>query len=299
MKRLTYAVTILIFIFFLSCKKSISITGSETMHPMMLFLSNNYMKANTNTDVDVKGGGSQVGIEELIQKQVDMAVVSRELLEDEKGKLSKNGEIEQVIIAYDGASIVVHPQNPIQSITLLQASDIFSGKITNWKDMGWNDSKIQVIIRNDNSGTAFYFKEHVLQQHDLGNEAFNQNKDLDYSSKATTVEGNSELLDIVSKDPNAIAYIGMGSAHSDDTKKVKLLSYHRTLEEEAVVPSIENVYNRKYKLSRPLYVIYYKDSKKIQDFVSFITSEKGQQAVIKSGYLRSALPEVRVYDKKE
>ncbi|MCB1189278.1 MAG: phosphate ABC transporter substrate-binding protein [Leptospiraceae bacterium] len=299
MKSLTYIVFILISMFFQNCQKSLLVTGSETMHPMMLILANAYMKTNSRTTVDIKGGGSKVGIDSLIKKQTDIAVASRDILPEESEKLDKNGKLEKLTIAYDGASIVVHPQNPIESITLTQASDIFSGKITNWKEIGGSDSRIQVIIRNDNSGTAYFFKEHILQKHDLGEDEYNQNKNLEYTSTSKTVQDNSELLEIVSKNPDTIAYIGMGSAISEISKKVKPLKYHRTDETEAIIPSIENVYNRKYKLARPLFILYYQGTGKVDEFISFITSEQGQQAVIKSGYLRSSLPEVKISDKKQ
>lgn len=281
------------FLFILNCRKeTITLIGSETLRDTANYLSNEFMKQNRNYLITVYGGGSQEGINKLRAKQTDIALVSRELTEAEKQELGAN--LMQVVVAYDGAGIIVNPKNPIEEIHLEQVSDIFTGKTTNWKEVGGIDAPIEVVIRNEMSGTNAYFKEHIVQKKDLGLDKFN--KDADYTKNAKVVKDNYELVDYISKNPNSIGYIGMGNAHLA-RDKVKLLKYSRFPNEEKVIPNIQTIIQRKYKLARGLYFLYWSDNKKAEEFVTFTTSEQGQQAIQKMGYLRSTLPEVEVKSK--
>ncbi|MCX7997823.1 MAG: phosphate ABC transporter substrate-binding protein [Leptospiraceae bacterium] len=288
----------LIFIFllltFLNCKKeSITLTGSETLRDTANYLANEFMKHNRKYSLSVYGGGSQEGINKLRSKQTDIALVSRELTAKEKEEFGAN--LIQVVVAYDGAGIIVNPQNPIEEIYLEQVSDIFTGKITNWKELGGRDFPIEIVIRNEMSGTAAFFKEHIVQKKDLGADKFEQNAD--YTKNARVVKDNYELVDYISKNPNSIGYIGMGHAHLAKDK-VKLLKYSRFPDEEKVIPSIQTIIQRKYKLARGLYFLYLAENTKVEEFITFATSEQGQQAIQKMGYLRSTLPEVEVKGNK-
>lgn len=284
-----------------NCKKpeKVLITGSETMHSMILLVANEFMKVNKNFSVDVRGGGSGEGINELISGITDIAVSSRELSEVEFEKLNRNQTLESLVVAYDGAAFIVHPSNPIENITLEQASGIFSGKIKNWKELGGQDKQIQVVIRDSYSGTAHYIKEHVVRQLDLGQNNYFNNKQNDYSKDANVLINNEEIIDFLNKNPNAIAYMGMGVAHVKSN--LKLLKYSRTKEEESIAPTIDNIIQRKYKLSRALKLFYKSDKsgEKVDPFIKYIMSEDGQKAVLKSGYLRSTLPEVEVSSEKK
>lgn len=296
MKFTKYIILFFISLFFTDCKKQekIIITGSETMHSMILLISNNFMKENKNYSIDVRGGGSGEGINELINGITDIALSSRELTESEFEKLNHNQTLESIIVAYDGAAFIVHPNNPVDKLTLEQASEIFSGKINNWKQLGGNDRQITIVIRDNYSGTAHYIKEHVVRQLDLGQSQYFKNKQNDYAKDAVVLINNEEIIDFVDKNPNAIAYMGMGIAHVKS--KLKLLKYSRTKEEEAILPNIDNIIQRKYKLSRALKILYKTDKAgtKVDPFIKYILSESGQKGVLQSGYLRSTLPEVEV-----
>ena len=294
--KFTYSILLVLSILLTQCKKQeiVVITGSETMHSMILLVSNNFMKEYTNYSIDVRGGGSGEGISELINGVTDIALSSRELTEAEFEKLNRNQTLESLVVAYDGAAFIVHPNNPIDNITLEQASDIFTGKIKNWKEVGGLDKPIQVVVRDSYSGTAHYIKEHVVRQLDLGQSHYFKNKQNDYSKEANVLINNEEIIDFVNKNPDSIAYMGMGIAHMKS--KLKLLKYSRTKEEEPVLPTIENIIQRKYKLSRALKLFYKSDKagNKVDEFVKYILSEPGQKGVLQSGYLRSTLPEVEV-----
>jgi phosphate transport system substrate-binding protein len=287
MKKIFIYLVVLSFLF-TGCKEKLLLSGSETLHQTALYLANEYMKQTNKYTVEVFGGGSQEGINKLKSKQTDLALISRELTEEEKNYFKD--KISIVTVAYDGAGIIVHPSNKVETIHLEQASAIFSGEIQNWKELGGENKPIQVVLRNDMSGTAVFFKEHIVQKKDLA-EKYDPKRD--YIKNAKIVQDNSELIDYISKTPNSIGYIGMGWANSAKDK-VKLLKYSRHPEEEKVVPNLENIINRKYKLARGLFFVYETNNSKAEDFISFCTSEKGQQAIQKTGYLRSTLPEVEV-----
>ncbi len=273
-------------------KEPLSLAGSETMHEMILLLTNEFSKQNSNYLPDVRGGGSKLGIDALIAGIVDIAMVSRNLNPKEKETLNQNQNLEEIVIAYDGAAIVVHPDNPINSLDLETLSDIFTGKITNWKELGGEDIPIQTIIRNKFSGTGQFFKEHVVQKKDLGEGFFNPNAE--YASSAIVVDENIELANKVAGSKGSISCLGMGAA-ANSGSKIKIVMYSKRKEDEPVAPTITNLINRKYRLARGLYLVYKNENKKaVDEFISFVTGEVGQKIILKSGYLRSTLEEVEV-----
>ncbi|MCW7474583.1 phosphate ABC transporter substrate-binding protein [Leptospira levettii] len=299
MKNLSLLFYILITINFVACKdkQTLKVAGSETMNSMMRFLGTEYEKVNSNVRVTVEGGGSESGIDRLRKGEIDMAVSSRALNQAEYDELRKTGNLEIVRLAYDGVALVVNPNNPVSKLHLVQTSDIFSGKIKNWKDVGGQDAPISIVIRNDKSGTQDYFQNHILKRRDLGDKEFNTYKSNVFSPNAKIVKDNAEMAKYIQENPNSIGYMGMGSALVDHKDKLKALEYAKTSskDEPYVTPSIRNVYDRKYKLARELFIIYKTDQgDKIDAFVTYLTSEQGQVAVLQSGYLRSSLPEVEV-----
>ena len=283
-----------------SCKEKqkIKISGSETMNTMMRILAENFNKSSSDFEVRVEGGGSVRGIADLANGVVDLIASSRELLPHEAEAIQMKGPAEQIVVAYDGTAIVVHPSNKLDRIHLKQASDIFSGRIQNWKALGGEDKAITVVIRSDQSGTAFFFREHVLRQLDLGQAEYKLNKDAEYTSGAVVVNNNIEMAQVIDQNPGAIGFMGMGSAEVDAAGRVKRLAYALRASDPPVVASIENVYNRKYRLGRPLYVLYHTGKPGVEEFVSFATGDEGQKTIAQSGYLRSSLPAVEVHEKK-
>lgn len=297
MKNLSLLFYILITIHFVACKdkQTLKVAGSETMNSMMRFLGTEYEKVNSEIRVTVEGGGSEAGIDRLRKGEIDMAVSSRDLNQAEFDDLRKTGNLEKVRLAYDGVALVVNPNNPVSKLHLVQTSEIFSGKIKNWKEVGGQDAPISIVIRNDKSGTQDYFQNHILKRRDLGEKEFNAFKSNVFSSNAKIVKDNAEMAKYIQDNPNSIGYMGMGSALVDHKDKLKTLEYAKTNKDPFVTPSIRNVYDRKYKLARELFIIYKTDQgDKIDAFVTYLTSEQGQVAVLQSGYLRSSLPEVEV-----
>lgn len=297
MKNLSLLFYILITINFVACKEkqTLKVAGSETMNSMMRYLGTEYEKLNSNVRVTVEGGGSESGIDRLRKGEIDMAVSSRDLNQSEFDDLRKTGNLEKVRLAYDGVALVVNPKNTITKLDLAQTSDIFSGKIKNWKEVGGVDAPISIVIRNDKSGTQDYFQNHILKRKDLGLNEFNEYKANVFSKDAKIVKDNAEMSKFIQENPNSIGYMGMGTALVDNKDKLKALDYAKIKKDPFVSPSVRNVYDRKYKLARELFIIYKTDQgDKIDAFVTFLTSEQGQVAVLQSGYLRASLPEVEV-----
>lgn len=265
------------------------------MNSMMRYLGSEYEKVNSNVRVTVEGGGSESGIDRLRKGEIDMAVSSRDLNQAEFDDLRKTGNLEKVRLAYDGVALVVNLKNTVSKLNLIQTSDIFSGKIKNWKEVGGVDAPISIVIRNDKSGTQDYFQNHILKRKDLGLNEFNEYKANVFAASAKIVKDNAEMSKFIQENPNSIGYMGMGSALVENKDKLKALDYARTNKDPFVSPSVRNVYDRKYRLARELFMIYKTDQgDKIDAFVTFLTSEQGQVAVLQSGYLRASLPEVEV-----
>ncbi|GBF51625.1 phosphate ABC transporter protein PstS [Leptospira ryugenii] len=262
---------------------------------MFRYLAAEYEESHSSIKVTVEGGGSESGIDRLRKGEIDLAISSRDLNQAEFDDLRKTGNLDKVRVAYDGVAIVVNPSNPVAKLHLSQISDILSGTAKNWKEVGGSDAPIQLVIRNDKSGTQDYIENHILRQKDLSPADFEKHKSRNFSPTAKIVKDNAEMAKFISENPNAVGYMGMGSAVIDNKDKLKSLEYAKRPNDPYVTPSIKNVYERKYRLSRELFVVYKTDQGgKIDEFITFITGEQGQALILKSGYLRASLPEVEV-----
>ncbi|RIK55833.1 MAG: hypothetical protein DCC57_04670, partial [Chloroflexi bacterium] len=134
--------------------------GSDTMVNLALAWAEAYRQVNPDLLIAVTGGGSGTGIAALINGTVDIANVSRQIKPDEIAAAEANGvEPVEFVVAIDALAVVVHPSNPIDKLTIDQLSDIFTGKITNWKELGGLDAPIVLLSRETNSGTHVYFLE--------------------------------------------------------------------------------------------------------------------------------------------
>src|SRR4051812_27022214 len=128
--------------------------GSDTVLPLAQKEAESYMKSNKMAKVTVTGGGSGVGLAALVDNTTDIAMASRKIKMDEKMKLQDAGRAyKEITIAYDALSVIVNPSNKVKQLTREQLEGIFTGKITNWKDVGGDDMKIVVYSRETSSGT--------------------------------------------------------------------------------------------------------------------------------------------------
>lgn len=250
--------------------KAIQIKGSDTMVNLTQAWAEEFMNEHPDAFIAVTGGGSGTGIAALLSGSCDVAQSSRTIKEKEiKEAEAKNIHPQEFKVALDGLAVVVHKDNPINSLTIDQLADIFMGKIRNWKDIGGQDLEIVLLSREVNSGTHIYFKEKVLRKgHEKGSEEFFDGALLMPSSQA--------IADEISQNPNAVGYYGMG--YSSPTQK--FLAISKNAESPAYLPTIENVMSGKYYISRPL--LFYTNgnpSEFVQKFLDFVLSERGQQVV--------------------
>ena len=243
--------------------------GSDTVLPLAQKESESYMKLHPNTKVTVTGGGSGVGISALMSSTTDIAMASRKMKFDEKAKFQQAGKMQvEKTIAYDALAVVVNPANKVSQLTRKQLEDIFTGKITNWKQVGGVDMTIVVYSRETSSGTYEFFKEHVLM---------NKN----YKSSILSMPATGAIIQSVSQTKGAIGYVGLAYVNKD-VKALKV-SYDG---KNYVGPSFENAKNKTYPIVRPLFFYYEKKSApKVSSFIDYVLSPAGQKIVTEVGYI--------------
>ncbi len=248
----------------------LQIKGSDTMVNLTQAWAEEYMKRNPGSSIAVTGGGSGTGISSLISNTCDIAQVSREM-KDAEIQLARGKGIEpkKIVVALDGLAVVVHPSNPVTTLTLDQLADIFTGKVTNWAELGGKNAKIVLLSREVNSGTHVYFKEHVLRHGDAANKA-------EFSPEALLLPSSQAIADEAAQNTNAIGYYGMGYI----SPKVKVVHVAKATGDPGVAPSIASVQDGTYPISRPL-IMYTKGEAAglAKSFIDFIESEEGQAVV--------------------
>lgn len=258
---------------------SLKIAGSDTMVQLGQTLAKTYMEANPDKKISVQGGGSGTGIAALLNGSTDIASASREMKPKEWDQAKAKGlNVKEFVIALDALAVVVHPSNKVSKLTIAQLSDIYSGKITNWKEVGGDDKEILVISRENNSGTHVYFKEHVLRQ---GKEAKKDDANpdplakLEFGSKVTYGVSSQAIGDQVKSNPAAIGYFGMGWI----TKDVKPVEIGKDAK-AYFAPTAANTSSKKYPIARGLQMYLNTASgEKGQKFIDFVMSPAGQKVI--------------------
>lgn len=279
-------------------RQKILISGSETMQSMIRILADGFNSKQTKYEVKVTGGGSKLGIDDVTHGRVDIAMTSNDISETHLAALADISRFEKVEVGYDGMAVVVHPANPVKQVDMLQFSQILSGKITNWKELGGTDMEIIPVLRNSNSGSEAYIREHVLRRKDLGDAVYSAFKDAEYTRIAVTKRDNREIFAFIGANPGAIAYMGVGVAKSEGKGKIKILDYALLKEGPYLQPTVENIQSGKYRLSRPLALVYVADNGKKDAFVAYALSEEGQKKVLEYDYMQAAPTTVVVIEKR-
>ena len=238
----------------------ITISGSTSVGPTMEVLAEVYEKDN-DVNIEVQQVGSSAGIKNTIDGTSDLGMSSRDL-KDEETK-----EVDGTQIAIDGIAVITNTANKVTNLTSEQVKDIFTGKITNWKEVGGEDAQIVVVSREDGSGTRDGFQDI------LGFESDELIKD------AQICDGSGNVKSTVEGNENAIAYISFGYL-GDTLNDVKI---------DGVEPTDANVVDGKYPISRPFIVVNKKDglSDVAKAFVDFIMSEEGQNIVAEEGFIKA------------
>jgi len=219
------------------------------------------MTENTGVRIDVQGGGSSVGVKAAGEGTSDIGMASREIKESE---LAEFPNLEIFVIARDGIAIVAHPNIAINDLTIEQVRDIFSGKVTNWKELGGEDQNIFVVSREEGSGTRGAFEEMVMGEDAL------------ITSSAILQPSNGSVRTTVSTTPYSVGYLSFG--YLDDT--VKSISI------DGVAPTEPNAADGSYPIVRPLNMLTNGEpTGNVKAFLDFILSEAGQKLVVEDGYI--------------
>lgn len=236
----------------------ITISGSTSVGPTMEVLAEAYQK-NNNVKIEVQQPGSSAGIKNTIDGTSDLGMSSRDL----KGE--ETADVEGTQIAIDGIAVVTNTANKVKDLTVDQVKDIFTGKITNWKEVGGNDAPIVVVSREDGSGTRDGFQENV------GFESEELTKDAQIS------DGSGNIKSIVEGNENAIGYISFGYVDEN----VNALTI------DGVELNAENVKNDSYAIARPFLFVNKEDviTEQGKNFIDFILSEEGQNVVEENGFI--------------
>ncbi|MBN1274167.1 MAG: phosphate ABC transporter substrate-binding protein [Candidatus Aminicenantes bacterium] len=244
--------------------KNLTIKGSTTVLPITQSCAEAFMNKHADVNISVQGGGSGVGIASIIDGTADIGDASRPAKDKEITKAKENGiELYENVVAMDGIAVIVHPSNPISAITKEQIKNIYTGKISNWNEVGGRKGRIVVISRDSASGTFETFNELALDKEKVRPDAL-----LNASNQA--------VAQIIARTPGAIGYVGLGY----------LSSAVKGLEVEGVLPTKENVVNGSYILARKLFM-YTKGKPKgiTADFIDYVMSKEGQKLVDKAGFV--------------
>lgn len=240
-------------------KGEINIAGGTAHIPVMTRAAKKIMTRNPNVLITVAGGGSGVGVQKVGEGLVQIGNTGRPLKEKE---IEKYGLVSYPF-AIDGVAVVVNRDNPVVLLTRGQLMAIYSGVITNWKELGGNNAEITLYSREDGSGTREVFEERGLNS---GVSAI----------KANVVNSNGAMKTAIRQDPNAIGYVGIG--HLDELVKGVVI--------DGMVPSQENAADGSYDITRLLYMNTKGEAEGLsKKFIDYIYSPDGTDFIIESGYL--------------
>ena len=242
----------------------IKIKGSDTMKELTKNLAREYMEQHPGISVYVEGGGTATGIRALIRGDIDICTASRNLKPDETKVLADYyGTLGLFfLVAKDALSIYLNPDNPVKDLTTEQLKNIFECKTVNWKELGGKDQQITPVIRNPNSGTHLYFKEHIM-----GGDEYCDNVIVEPTTRG--------VIDFVSEHSSAIGYGGMG--YRGDVFDAKI---------NGIEPSVRNAQNNTYPITRYLHFFTSKEPVgAVKDFIDWVLSPDGQKIVESSGFI--------------
>jgi len=249
--------------------------GSDTIVNLALAWAEEYQKTNPQVSISVTGGGSGAGIASLINSTADLANASRKIKSEEIDNAEGNGITPvEFIIARDAIAVIVNPQNPIEKLTLQQISDIYSGKINNWSEIGGEDRPIVRLSRETNSGTHVYFLEEVLR---LGD---SENKTL-FSTDTLLLPSSEGIGAEIRENPNAIGYDGLGYV-TDDMKVIAVAAGEG---QPYIKPAIETVNDNTYPIARDLYIYTAGEpAGAVKEYLDWILAVDAQRIVQSLGF---------------
>ncbi|MFP4165033.1 MAG: phosphate ABC transporter substrate-binding protein [Chitinispirillaceae bacterium] len=254
---------------FAAVSGSVTVKGSDTLVILAQRWAEEFMKKNPDVKIQVTGGGSGTGISALINGTTDICNASRPIKTKERKKLKQrhNNSGVEVKVARDGIAIYVNEENPVKELSIKQLKGIYTGTITNWKQVGGKDAKIILYGRDNSSGTYVYFRDNVLNGQD-------------FASNMQSMPGTAAMVNAVARDKNGIGY--GGAAYG---KGIRFPAIKKDRKSKAYEPNLESVKSGKYPISRYLYM-YLKGRPEgaTKAFIDWILTDEGQKIVNKVGY---------------
>jgi phosphate transport system substrate-binding protein len=249
--------------------------GSDTMVNLALAWAEKYQSLHPETNISVTGGGSGTGIAALTNNTVDIANASRAMKPEEKAAMPAGTQAVEFVVARDAIAVIVNPNNPVNELTLQQISDIYSGKINNWKEVGGEDLQIVRLSRETNSGTHVYFLENVLRQ------GKKEDKTL-FSTDTLLLPSSEGITTEVRDNPHAIGYDGLGYVTPD----VKVIAVAAEPGANYVLPSAETVNAKTYPIARDLYMYTVgQPAGAIKAYLEWIFTPEAQEIVTELGFV--------------
>jgi len=257
-------------------ERAIQNKGSDTLVNLALAWAEKYREVDPSVSIAVTGGGSGTGIAALINGTVDIANASRQMKAEEIAAARENGiDPVEFTVAIDALAVVVHPDNPVSQLTIDQLADIFTGRITNWRDVGGNDAPIIILSRETNSGTHVYFLEEVVRKGDKENEDI-------FAPQTLLMPSSVGITSEIRRNPNAIGYDGLGYV----TEHEKTIAVAKDSHSPYVRPSVETGADGSYPIARGLYMYTAGEpTDVIAEYLDWIRGPAGQAIVAQLGFV--------------
>jgi phosphate transport system substrate-binding protein len=248
---------------------AINIKGSDTMVLLAQYWAENYLQLHPHLVIQVNGGGSGTGLAALINGTTDISQTSRSIKEQERAdfRAKYHRDVVEVRVSLDGLGVYVNMANPLSDLSLSQVRDIYTGRISDWEEIGGVRGRVILYSRENNSGTYEYFREHVLEK-------------ADFATRTQTLPGNAAVINAVSQDKRGIGYGGIAYA-----KGVKVLAIRKDARSPAIAPDLAHVTSGAYPISRFLY--WYLPSEptgEVKNLVDWVQSEGGQSLAKEVGF---------------
>ncbi len=250
--------------------------GSDTIVNLALAWAEKYQAEHPDISISVTGGGSGTGIAALLNKTVDIANASRQMQAEEIQQAKAKGfDPVEFVIARDAIAVIVNPANPVGRLTMQQISDIYSGKINNWTQVGGQDRPIVRLSREVNSGTHVYFRDTVVRLGDKNNKTL-------FATDTLLLASSEGIISEVRQNPNAIGYDGLGYVPPD----LKVIAVAKDAVSPYVNPSIATVNDKSYPVARELYMYTAgQPTGEIKAYLDWIMTSEAQTIVANLGFV--------------
>lgn len=252
---------------------ALRVRGSDSEVNLVQSIAENFMDQDSLVSVGVTGGGSGAGIASLVNNKTDIANSSRKIT-DEEIKIARERGVEpyEIIFAQDVLAIIVNENNPIQSLTLEELGKIYSGELTNWKELGGNDEKIMLYGRQSSSGTYIFFREFIVKT--------------EYDQSMIGMSGTAQIVEAIRADKTGVGYVSSGYLDESVQTGLKVVEIQKDETTTAYSPlDKENVISGNYPITRPL--MQYTNGKpkgKLLEFILYQFTPEGMDIIENNGF---------------